>query len=189
MKRKGTETTTGYLNWEDFQRFVDYTRKEDRLVCAFSAIATYCGLRISDVLGFKWGDFKKEYLKIKEKKTGKSRKIPVHKELKEIIESVRPTIKTDNDLIFINKWGHILTRGYINRRIKECMIGAGIVMHDNVSSHLFRKTFARHALDKYDNKDYCLLLLMDTFRHSSIAITKKYLGIREEEIHSLYRSM
>ena len=60
------------------------------------------------------------------------------------------------------------------------------------SSHTLRKTFGRRIwLQECDQGrgDQALLLLCDVFGHSSIAITKRYLGIRQEEILSVYNSL
>ena len=42
-------------------------------------------------------------------------------------------------------------------------------------------------VNNYSNES--LVLLMDLFGHSSLSITKLYLGIREKEIHSVYDSL
>ena len=62
----------------------------------------------------------------------------------------------------------------------------------NSSSHSLRKTFGRRVwLQECDRGrgDEALLLLADVFGHSNIAITKRYLGIRKEEILSVYDSL
>lgn len=62
-------------------------------------------------------------------------------------------------------------------------------MEGNIYSHLFRKTLGNWVfkLNNYSNES--VILLMELFGHSSPAITKKYLGIREREIHDVYDSI
>lgn len=60
------------------------------------------------------------------------------------------------------------------------------------SSHSLRKTFGRRVwLQECDKGrgDQALLLLADVFGHANIATTKRYLGIRQEEILSVYDSL
>ena len=178
--------TTTHLNWEDFEKFINYIKGKDRMVCMYAMIATYCGLRVSDALQLTWGDLKKEMIVIKERKTGKTRSIPLKEDVRILADDLRPTIKRDDQHIFVNKQGGIITLQYLNRMIKKRMIECGISVEGNVSSHLFRKTFGRRVLDQGGDKEYMLILLSDVFRHSSPAITKRYLGIREEEVRSVY---
>jgi hypothetical protein len=51
------------------------------------------------------------------------------------------------------------------------------------------KTLSRRVLElnNYSNQSYYFLLEM--LNHSSLAMTKKYLGIREKEIHDVYDSV
>ena len=42
-------------------------------------------------------------------------------------------------------------------------------------------------LNNYSNES--IILLMELFGHSSVTITKKYLGIREREVMSVYDSL
>lgn len=60
------------------------------------------------------------------------------------------------------------------------------------SSHSLRKTFGRRVwLQECDKGrgDQALLLLADVFGHTSIATTKRYLGIRQDEILSVYDAL
>ncbi|RFP77526.1 site-specific integrase, partial [Bacillus subtilis KCTC 1028 = ATCC 6051a] len=51
--------------------------------------------------------------------------------------------------------------------------------------HSMRKTWGYWAY----KKGYSLALIMEALNHSSIAITKKYLGITQEDLDDVYMSM
>jgi hypothetical protein len=64
-----------------------------------------------------------------------------------------------------------------------------IEVEGNISSHLFRKPFGNRFLKLNNYSGESVILLMDLFSHSSPAITRRYLGIREREILDVYDSL
>lgn len=180
---------TSYISWEEFQKFIEYCAQVDRMICAYAVISTYCGLRMSDVLKSKWEDFEKEVIVLNEKKTGKLRRIRVHPKLKEMISNLRRPINQGSDLIFVNKSGEVISQVYLNRMIKRRVKDSGVSTSGNISSHMFRKTFARHIWDKQGRTEHALTYIQEMFNHTTIMQTKKYLGIRQEELDNLYLSM
>ena len=59
--------------------------------------------------------------------------------------------------------------------------------HWNFSCHSLRKTFGRQVYNmNSENSELALVKLMELFNHSSLAITKRYLGLRQEEILQTY---
>ena len=62
------------------------------------------------------------------------------------------------------------------------------LMHvGNFSCHSLRKTFGRQVYTMNDNNaELALVKLMELFNHSNVAITKRYLGLRQEEILQTY---
>ena len=57
----------------------------------------------------------------------------------------------------------------------------------NFSCHSLRKTFGKQVYTMSgDSAELTLVKLMELFNHSSIAITKRYLGLRQEEILETY---
>ena len=60
----------------------------------------------------------------------------------------------------------------------------------NFSCHSLRKTFGRQVYNmNSENSELALVKLMELFNHSSVAITKRYLGLRQEEILQTYDSL
>ena len=74
-------------------------------------------------------------------------------------------------------------------KLKEILKQYGIVLEGNASSHLFRKTLGNRVLRLNNYSNESVILLMELFSHSSPAMTKKYLGIREKEILDVYDSV
>ena len=56
-----------------------------------------------------------------------------------------------------------------------------------VAKDSLRKTFGRQVYTMNDNNaELALVKLMELFNHSNVAITKRYLGLRQEEILQTY---
>lgn len=57
----------------------------------------------------------------------------------------------------------------------------------NFSCHSLRKTFGRQVYNmNSENSELALVKLMELFNHSNVAITKRYLGLRQEELLNTY---
>ncbi|MEB3373891.1 hypothetical protein SFC43_13590 [Bacteroides sp. CR5/BHMF/2] len=54
------------------------------------------------------------------------------------------------------------------------------------STHTFRKTFGRYVYEYCDRSAEALLYLNAILMHSSITITKRYIGLEKDEINSIY---
>lgn len=194
MSLKGQNTTTSYMEWNDFISLITRLEKEeDYKFCLLISLGVFTGLRISDLLTLKYSDvLNKDVLKLKEIKTGKERSIKINKDLREILERVVSKLKVlnRNELIFVNKYGtKSIDKSYVNVKLKEIFKKYRIKVSGNISTHTFRKTLGRRVVEVNDYSNHTLVLLMDLFGHSSMSITKRYLGIREEEIHSVYDSL
>jgi integrase len=57
----------------------------------------------------------------------------------------------------------------------------------NFSNHRLRKTFGRQVFSMSgENSEMALIKLMQIFMHSNMNITKRYLGLKDEEIKEAY---
>jgi integrase len=194
MSLKGSTTTTTYLDWNDFISLITRLEKDENYkFCLLISIGVFTGLRISDLLTLKYSDLlNSETFYIKEKKTQKQRSIKVNKDLKEIVSRIVQKSKVIDleQLIFINKYGtKSIDKSYVNVKLKEIIKMYRIRLEGNVSTHTFRKTLGRRVMEVNNYSNESLILLMDLFGHSSMSITKRYLGIREQEIHNVYDSL
>ena len=67
--------------------------------------------------------------------------------------------------------------------LKDASRSVGV--KDNVGTHTLRKTWGYHAW----KKGFSPALIMETLNHSNLTMTKRYLGIRQDEINDLYGSL
>ncbi len=194
MSLKGQRTTTTSMDWDDFKSLISkLERDREYKFCLLVSIGVFSGLRISDLLELRYHQFiNTEILTIQEKKTKKTRRIKINEDLKELIIRIKEKIgvSDDNQLIFINKYGtKPIDQSYVNVKLKELLRKYGIVMEGNASSHLFRKTLGNRVLRLNNYSSESVILLMELFSHSSPAMTKRYLGIREKQIMDVYDSV
>jgi integrase len=99
-------------------------------------------------------------------------------------------VKDTGQYIFVNRYGtKPIDQSYVNVKLKEIFKQYNIELEGNASSHLFRKTLGNRVLRLNNYSNEAIILLMELFSHSSPAITKRYLGIREKEILDVYDSV
>ena len=122
---------------------------------------------------------------IREKKTGKERILSINGDLQKIISEAYKTIQPESDFVFTNKKGNVMSTQYINRKLKEFKVLYKLNI-DNISTHTFRKSFGREYWKRNGYSDKALIILSEIFSHSSIATTKRYLGIKEQELMEAY---
>ena len=186
--------TTTYLEWGIFLDFVIKSKRDFPLVSICAVVQGFMGLRVSDVMQLKWSDFEKKMIVLKEKKTGKTRNITVQPELKKYLDILIKekelyycrSIYID-ELLLTGRNGDVVSIQYLNRIVKDAFDSLGLKTEGgNNSTHIFRKTFGRRVIDKCDKPEAGLILLSEVFKHSSTAITRRYLGLREAEVQSVY---
>ena len=182
------------MEWNDFISFIGRLEKDEEYkFCLLISIGVFTGLRISDLLNLKYNEVMNgEILSVKEKKTKKQRNIKINPDLKVIIERIvgKLEVKDLNQYIFINKYGtKPIDKSYVNVKLKELFKKFRVKVGGNISTHTFRKTLGRRVVELNNYSDKSMVLLMELFGHSSQAITKRYLGIREQEIHDVYDSL
>ncbi len=192
MALKGQSTKASYLEWDSMLVLLQKLERDGlyKFELLF-AVGCYTGLRIADLLKLRWKDvLNQETLVLVEGKTKKIRKIRLNPSLVEIIIRLHDKMKiSDNsELLFINKTRtKAINIQYVNRKLKEIAKTYNLqIPLNSTSSHIFRKTLGRHvwAVNNYSEKS--LLLLGELFNHSSIKITKVYLGIKQEEVADVY---
>ena len=194
MSLKGSNTTTGYLEWDTFVSLI--TRLENKgeyKFCLLISTGVFTGLRISDLLTLKYTDLiNKDILTIREKKTKKVRTIKINPDLSILVERIykKLNLTNPNQFIFLNRFGNKpIDKSYVNTKLKELFSKNRIKIEGNISSHIFRKSLGRRVIELNNYSNESLVLLMELFGHSSMSITKRYLGIRQQEINDVYLSV
>ena len=158
---------------------------------ALFAVGINVALRISDLLNLTWGDIlegrKFRTINLKEGKTKRDRNIKLNKTarkaLSELLEGLG-SYSTD-DYIFRSREGNNspITRQQALNILKDAAAAVGI--KENVGTHTLRKTWGYHAWKNGFNP----ALIMETLNHSNLSATRKYLGIRQDDINDLYDSL
>ncbi len=161
--------------------------KRNRLIFA---IGINTGLRISDILALNISDvYRKTYIEIHEKKTGKYKRFPLNKKLQELIRSYlseeRKKVHSlcESEPLFVSKKHYRLERTQVYRFMQEACKSVGL-SEAKIGCHTLRKTFAYHHYKQFNN----IALLQKILNHSSTAITLRYIGIDQEEIDMSYNS-
>lgn len=185
------------MDWDEAMQLIKKMQKDglyrDALLVASGC---YLGLRVSDILRLRWGDLLSEGFTLREQKTGKERTLRVNTELRRMATASRKALgkPSENTLIFTvgERTDHPITRQAVDLMLKRTRVRYHIKSAKVFSSHTLRKTFGRRVwLQECERGrgDQALVLLCDVFGHSSVAITKRYLGIRQEEILSVYDAL
>ncbi len=145
------------------------------------------GLRISDILPTKVRDILnsngeyRDYLTLKEMKTGKLKKIKINDALRKNINSYLKATKLSSDsYLFSSQKGGYFGRVQAYRVLKDA---AKICKVENFGTHSLRKTWGYWT---YSVSKYNIGLIMDTFNHSSPSITLRYIGINQDQKDELY---
>ncbi|AOY75358.1 tyrosine-type recombinase/integrase [Clostridium formicaceticum] len=145
------------------------------------------GLRISDILPIKVKDILnndgqfKDYLVLREKKTGKEKKIKLNETLrKTILIYIKNYSLLPESYLFSSVKGNHIGRVQAYRVLKEAATVLGI---ENFGTHSLRKTWGYWT---YKISRYNVGLIMDTFNHSSQNITLRYIGVNQDQKDELY---
>lgn len=182
------------MDWDQFKSLISKLERDGEYkYCLLISCGVFTGLRISDLLRLRFAQFvNTDILTIQEQKTGKTRRIKINPDLKTIIERVKGRMvgTTTDQYIFLNRYGtKPIDKSWVNVELKRIFKKYGIELEGNVSSHMFRKTLGNRVLKLNNYSNESIVLLMELFGHSSVALTKRYLGIREREILDVYDSL
>jgi integrase len=193
MSLKYSSTTSDFLSWDQNlnlirKLFNDGNYKLSLLISAGS----FWGLRISDILKLKWQDIlDKDGFVIVERKTHKTREIKINPQLKQHIRECYQKIKprsVENE-IFTSQKGTVFSVQRLNVIFKTIKSRYNLKV-DNYSTHSMRKTFGREVFTQSGtNAELSLMKLSQLFNHSSVQVTRRYLGITKDELLQTYDAL
>lgn len=185
-------TTQPIRDRKDLEQFLTYykTVKYNPRNHTLIVMGIHTALRISDILNLSWNDVfdferncYRSHLAIQEHKTGKNTVIAINSHIKEALICYRRTRSVSpKDYLFTKNTNYEipLSRTQAFRIIKEA--ASGISDQEHISCHSMRKTFGYYAWKQGTPP----ALLMDIYNHSSYQITKKYLGIGQDERDDIF---
>lgn len=184
---------------EDLQKIKDYYRyqfpncRNEMLII----IGLNTALRISDMLSLRWNmvyDFSKNeyqtHIVLREKKTGKISRIYINHNITEALSRYRQKrmeeekpVEPDEFLFGHGSKNTPISRVQAFRIIKRAAQDCSI--QGNICCHSLRKTFGYHAW----RQGVSPALLMNIFNHSSYQVTKRYLGIEQDDRDQIFQQI
>ncbi len=146
------------------------------------------GLRVSELLSLRPGDFNYQYQFLRTiGKGNKERLVPFHDEaavrVKEYLRRARPEVckNAETEVLFVNRFGKPLSRMGFWKILKKYALMAGITAE--LTPHTLRHSFATHLLERGID----LRVLQELLGHVSITTTEIYTHIDERRLTELHR--
>ena len=187
-------TTEPIRNKKQIREMAAYYLKKGKLRnYLLIVLGVYTGLRISDLLRLTKDDVynfdtkkPRQRVYIVERKTGKHKSIALNKQaLSALALYLGNGEGYPTDFLFKTNRKSNLAIGRIQawRIVKEAAQAIGI--GGCIGCHSLRKTLGYHAW----KSGVASALIMDIFNHSSYEITKRYLGISQDERDAVYLNL
>lgn len=191
MSVKNSNTTSDYIEWDSAINLVHRLfRDGDYRMSLLVGCGIFFGLRISDTLRLTWKMLLDDSsFEIIEKKTQKRREVRINANFQKHINDCFNAleIRDQSEYCFISRKKRVFSIQRINVLLKDMKKRYNLKTVKNISSHSLRKTFGRHIYERADsNGEVALAMLSELFNHSNIIVTKRYLGLRKEEILGCY---
>lgn len=183
-KRQDVKVVEPIRNKDDLKRIINWFYENNYpKYAAIFMLGINSGLRISDILGLDVGDvFFKDEVAIREQKTSKYKRFPLKDEVQDVLNEFCKNRPTEEPL-FLGRCGSRLDRSQVYRMINRACEELGIAA--NVGTHTMRKTFGYHHYRQFKN----ITLLQTIFNHSSPDVTKRYIGITQDEVNESYQRL
>ena len=146
-------------------------------------------LRVSDICTIRlkqiWnGKSVPDFISLREQKTGKAKLFTISKNLEKAIHEYIKYYNPSNpdEFVFKSRKGTNtpITRIRAFQIIKDAAKAVGI--KDNIGTHSMRKTFGYWAY----KEGYDISLLSEAFGHSSEQVTRRYIGITQDDVSEIY---
>ena len=193
MSQKHSYTTADYLPWDTMLNLTRRLFRDGKYrMSLLIACGSFFGLRISDLLSLTWDQILGDSFVLNEKKTGKHREIKVNAGVREHIKECYNAlgIKDPREKAFLNRYGDVISIQRINVVLKEIKVKYMLKDIQHFSTHSFRKTFGRQVVERAgENSEMAVIKLAEIFNHSSTAITRRYLGLRQQELREVYDTL
>ena len=185
------KTTEPIRNKEDVKALMNYYLKRGELRnYLLITLCIHTALRISDILRLTWDDVYdfenrriRHSINITEKKTGKSKSIALHKNVIKALKLYLHHSKQGNPLIINQQTNNAISRVQAHRIISAAV--KALALRQQVSCHSLRKTFGYYAW----KNGVSPAVIMEIYNHSSFAVTRRYIGVSQDDKNAVYLSM
>lgn len=193
MSIKHSNTTSDYLEWDTMLSLVHRLYRDGNYrISLLIGCGCFFGLRISDLKTLRWEQLLDgNSFELFEKKTGKRRIVRINVGFQKHIRDCYKKLDSPdmNQFVFLSREHQVYSTQRINVIFKEVKKKYGLKIN-HFSTHSLRKTFGRKVVDSAGNdSEMALIKLSEIFNHSSPAITRRYLGLRQEEIGEIYNGL
>lgn len=190
MSLKNTCVTSDYMEWDTMLSLIHrlYRDKNYRMSLLIGC-GSFFGLRISDLLTLTWSMLlNSDRFMLIEKKTSKRREIKINADFQRHIVNCfhALNIENRNESCFISRKRTVYSTQRINVLFKEIKKRYGLKL-EHFSTHSLRKTFGRKVVEASgENSEFALIKLSELFNHADVMTTRRYLGLRTEELMETY---
>lgn len=137
-------------------------------------IGINAGLRISDILQLRVRDVRGEHIKIKEMKTGKTRRTIINRKLRKALDDYIKD-KPDEEVLIKSRQGtnKAIDRSTAYKILKEAAREVGLT---EIGTHTMRKTFGYH----FYQRDKDVVALQKILNHNKASTTLLYIGVEQD---------
>lgn len=145
------------------------------------------GLRVQDLLSLKVGDIKQakvgDRVVLREKKTQKENVFMVNKDIKDAVDDYLKTVdsKDEHFLLKSRKGSNAPLTAYAVTMYVQQWCDA-INLPGNYGAHTLRKTWCYHQRKTHGTS---WEVIAKRLNHSSPSITRRYIGVKEEEVEEV----